>query len=201
MPLQQRFGTLSGEVGLWRIDGTEEDTYRNVFGESDASGRMHPRTSLQRKASRLLLAEMLGFDPELEKDTDGRPKLTNSPLNVSISHTDGYAAAMLGNGPVSVDVQAISPRILKLRERYLKEEEQLMAPDMETATLLWAAKETVYKFRATEHHDFRAPIGIHLIAEDSISTSLLLRGETTRLTLSYRWLSGAVLVWLEAVTA
>lgn len=201
MPLVDRLEIPYGTVGLWRIDGTEQAQYADVFGPEAGASPIHPRTSLQRKASRLLLCDLLGTLPELTKDTDGRPQLTNSPLNVSISHTDGFAAAMLGPGPVSVDVQAISPRILKLRERYLKENEQRMAPDMETATLLWAAKETVYKFRATEKHDFRAPISIHLITDDTLSVSLKVQNELIRMTLGYRWLSGAVLVWLEEVTA
>jgi 4'-phosphopantetheinyl transferase len=141
MPFQSQILSEQGKIGLWRIDGTEEDTYDRLFGRTDE--KVHPRTSLQRKASRLLLDGMLGFPPELEKAEDGRPLLRNSPLNVSISHTDGLAAVMLGDGPVSVDVQAVSPRIMKLRERYLKPGELSMASDMETATLLWAAKETV----------------------------------------------------------
>lgn len=191
----------NAQVGLWRIDGNEEGLFACTFPSTSEAGKMHPRTSLQRKSSRLLLAEMLGFLPELAKDEDGRPMLNNSHVQVSISHTDGYAAAMLGSGPVSVDVQAISPRILKLRERYLKEEEQRMASDMDTASLLWAAKETVYKFRATEKHDFRVPITIHHIAEDMMAASLHTRGEVIQLSLGYRWLTGAVLVWLDKVTA
>ncbi len=201
MPLLDRLETSCGTVGLWRIDGTEQTQYADVFRPEAGASPIHPRTSLQRKASRLLLTEMLGTLPKLEKDAEGRPLLSNSPLNVSISHTDGFAAVMLGPGPVSVDVQAISPRILKLRERYLKDEEQRMAPDMDSATLLWAAKETVYKFRATEKHDFRAPISIHLITDETLSVSLSLTDELIRMTLGYRWLSGAVLVWLEEVTA
>jgi len=193
--------TPTAQVGLWRIDGGEEALFDRTFPTARVANKIHPRTSLQRKASRLLLAEMLGFLPELEKDADGRPMLVNSPLHVSISHTDGYAAVMLGSGPVSVDVQAITPRILKLRERYLKEEELRMASDMDTATLLWAAKETVYKFRATEKHDFRAPITIHHIGEDAMAASLHVRGEVIQIRLGYRWLTGAVLVWLDGVTA
>jgi phosphopantetheinyl transferase len=149
MPLIQTITTEYGRVGIWQIDGSEPELYSSLFQIDPRTEQIaHPRTSLQRKASRVLLAEMLGFVPELAKDIDGRPKLSNSPLKVSISHTDGYAAAVLGNGHVSVDVQAITPRILKLRERFLKDKEQLMAPTMELATLLWATKETAYKFRA-----------------------------------------------------
>jgi phosphopantetheinyl transferase (holo-ACP synthase) len=200
MPLIQTITTEYGRVGIWQIDGSEPELYSSLFQIDPRTEQIaHPRTSLQRKASRVLLAEMLGFVPELAKDIDGRPKLSNSPLKVSISHTDGYAAAVLGNGHVSVDVQAITPRILKLRERFLKDKEQLMAPTMELATLLWATKETAYKFRATDKHDFREPISILHISEDTIWASLRLHKSQYNLTLGYRWLPNAALVFLEKV--
>lgn len=197
MPIHSIENIDGGKLGLWCIDGTEEETYDRLFGVSEE--KVHPRTSLQRKASRLLLHEMLGFLPELGKHENGKPFLHNSPLNVSISHTDGYAAVMLGERDVAVDVQAVNPRIMKLRERYLKPEEMLMAPDMETATLLWAAKETVYKYRSTEKHDFKAPIGIHQILGESMSASVTFASQTIRLRLGYRWLNRAALVWLEEI--
>lgn len=195
MPIHSIEDIDGGKLGLWRIEGTEEGIHDRLFGISDEE--VHPRTSLQRKASRLMLADMLGFLPELGKHENGKPFLQNSTLNVSISHTDGYAAVMLGECDVAVDVQAVNPRIMKLRERYLKPEEMLLASDMETATLLWAAKETVYKYRATEKHDFRAPIGIASIMDASLIASLTMGTDTIRMELGYRWLKGAVLVWLE----
>jgi len=199
MPLIQNFTTEYGNVGIWQIDSSEPVWYASLFQiDPRTETAAHPRTSLQRKASRVLLAEMLGFVPELEKDGDGRPKLSNSLLNVSISHTDGFACVMLGNGPVALDVQAISPRILKLRERYLKESEQLMAPDMQLATLLWAAKETAYKYKSTEKHDFREPISILHLNEDTIWAKLTVKEANYNLTLGYRWLPNAALVFLES---
>lgn len=200
MPLIQSIALENSRVGIWKIDGFEPELYASLFQIDPRTEQLaHPRTSLQRKASRVLLAEMLGFVPELAKDGDDRPKLSNSPLNISISHTDGYAAAVLGNGHVSVDVQAITPRILKLRERFLKEKEVLLAPDMALATLLWAAKETAYKYRATEKHDFREPISILHVTEDTIWATLAVKEAKYNLTLGYRWLQGAVLVFLEKV--
>ncbi len=200
MPLIQNVTTEYGNVGIWQIDSSEPAWYASLFQIDPRTEKAaHPRTSLQRKASRVLLAEMLGFVPELEKDGDGRPRLSNSLLNVSISHTDGFACVMLGNGPVALDVQAISPRILKLRERYLKESEQLMAPDMQLATLLWAAKETAYKYKSTEKHDFREPISILHLTEDTIWATLAVKEAKYNLTLGYRWLPNAALVFLEKV--
>jgi len=195
MPIHSIDDIDGGKLGLWRIDGTEEEVYDRLFGMPAV--KVHPRTSLQRKASRLLLADMLGVLPELRKHENGKPFLHNSPLNVSISHTDGYAAVMLGEGDVAVDVQAVNPRIMQLRERYLKPREMSMSPDMETATLLWAAKETVYKHHATEKHDFKAPISIEAILDTGLSASLTIGTGTMRMELGYRWLTGAVVVWLE----
>lgn len=200
MPLIQSIALENARVGIWQIDGFEPELYASLF-QIDASTELvaHPRTSLQRKASRVLLAEMLGFVPELAKDSDGRPTLTNSGLNVSISHTDGFATVLLGEDSVAVDVQAITPRILKLRERFLKDKEQLMAPTMELATLLWATKETAYKFRATDKHDFREPISILHISDDTIWASINAQNALYNLTLGYRWLPNAALVFLEKV--
>lgn len=202
MAITHIINTQNGTVKVWTIKGDEDAVFHARFPNNrETDAPRHPRTSLQKCASRLLLAEMTGNEPLVEKDKAGRPFLTYSLLSVSISHTDGYAAVMLADGPAAVDVQAISPRILKLRERYLKPEEQLMAPDAEMATLLWAAKETVYKFSATEKHDFRAPISILHISEDTIWASLLKEGVLTRLTLGYRWLSGAALVFIDQADA
>lgn len=201
MPISKRIDSPTGQIGIWRIDGSELEIYLQLFpAEMEDEKAKHPRTSLQRKASRLLISEMLGFAPQLEKGEDGKPFLSNSPLQISISHTDGFAAVMLGNGPVAVDVQAITPRIIKLKERFLNAEEQRMATDADMITLFWAAKETVYKYKATEKHDFREPITIHQVTDENLVTSLRIGDTITQLILGYRWLSGAVLVYLEEVS-
>jgi 4'-phosphopantetheinyl transferase EntD len=74
-----------------------------------------------------------------------------------------------------------------------------MAPDMQLATLLWAAKETAYKYKSTEKHDFREPISILHVTEDTIWASLRLHKSQYNLTLGYRWLPNAALVFLEKV--
>jgi 4'-phosphopantetheinyl transferase EntD len=195
MPLIEDIAVGNNRLGLWRIDGSEI-RFETAFPElSKALSVRHPRTLLQRYASRLLLQEMLGEVPEVSKDEFGRPLLPNQPWELSISHTEGYAAVLLGSGKLGVDVQHYKPNVLKVRDRFLDENELLMAQDMETTTLFWAAKEAIYKYNAKPGLDFRDPITVHAIQTEELPSSFVYDGIRTELKLGWKKLDGAMLVW------
>ena len=195
MPFVEEIAVGQNRLGVWKIDGSE-----NRFEEefSDLAAQLsvkHPRTQLQRYASRLLLAEMLGDMPEVTKDEHGKPMLLNHPFELSISHTEGYAAVLLGTGRLGVDVQHYKPNVLKVRDRFLDENEQELAQDIETTTLFWAAKEAIYKYNALPGLDFRTPITIHSIETEILPTSFVYENVKTELVLGWKRLDGAMLVW------
>lgn len=195
MPLIEDISVGKNRLGFWKIDGMEM-RFESEFPELAAQLSVrHPRTQLQRYASRLLLAEMLGEMPEVSKDENGRPLLTNHSLEISISHTEGYAAILLGAGKLGVDVQHYKPNVMKVRDRFLDERELEMAQDIETTTLFWAAKEAVYKYNAKPGLDFRDPITIHYIEPEILPSSFIYEGSETKLDLGWRKLDGAMLVW------
>jgi phosphopantetheinyl transferase (holo-ACP synthase) len=121
--------------------------------------------------------------------------LLNHPLEISISHTEGYAAILLGKGKLGVDVQHYKPNVMKVRDRFLDEHELQMAQDIETTTLFWAAKEAIYKYNALPALDFRDPITIHSIEPELLPSSFIYEGTETKLNLGWRKLDGAMLVW------
>ncbi len=184
-----------GRIGIWRIDGTEHEQVHDHPAVFNALKGKHPRTQLQRIASRLLLIEMLGDYPKLEKDQFGKPMLPELPWDISISHTMGYAAIMLGKGNLGVDVQNYKPNVMTVRNRFLDDMELEMAHDLETTTLLWAAKEAIYKFNAKSGLDFKDPITVHSIEKATMSSSFVYNEERTELQLGWRKLEDAVLVW------
>ena len=195
MPLIEDVEVGKNRLGLWRIDGSET-VFENTFPELAAQLSVrHPRTQLQRYASRLLLAEMLGEVPEVSKDKNGKPLLPDLDLEISISHTEGYAAILLGNGKLGVDVQHYKPNIMKVRDRFLDERELEMAQDIETTTLFWAAKEAIYKYNAKPSLDFRDPITIHSIGEKNLPSSFVYQDKFTNLDLGWKRLENAMLVW------
>jgi len=195
VPLVEDIIVGENRLGLWKIDGTETRFESEFPALAEQLSVKHPRTQLQRYASRLLLAEMLGELPEVTKDPNGKPLLTNHTLNLSISHTEGYAAILLGTGKLGVDVQHYKPNVLKVRDRFLDENEQKIAQDIETTTLFWAAKEAIYKFNAKPSLDFRDSITVHAIEPEFLPSCFVYQEVKTDLNLGWKKLENAMLVW------
>ena len=195
MPFVEEIAVGKNRLGLWRIDGSENRFEKHFPEQSAELSVRHPRTQLQRYASRLLLAEMLGEMPVVSKDEHGKPLLPNHPFELSISHTEGYAAILLGTGRLGVDVQHYKPNVLKVRDRFLDDRELQMADDIETSTLFWAAKEAIYKYNAKPGLDFRDPITVHSKEPETLPSSFVFEGVETRLNLGWKKLDGAMLVW------
>lgn len=195
MPLIEEISAGKNRLGVWKIDGSENELISRWPKEYEALSVRHPRTQLQRFASRLLLAEMLGEMPRVEKDEHGKPLLPELDIELSISHTEGYAAILLGKGNLGVDVQHYKPNVMKVRDRFLDDNELQMAQDIETTTLFWAAKEAVYKYNAQPSLDFKKPITVHSIQPEILPSSFVYKEQETKLNLGWKKLDGAMLVW------
>lgn len=195
MPLIEDKIVGNNRLGVWKIDETENQRITQWPAVFKALAVKHPRTQLQRFASRLLLAEMLGEMPTVTKTEHGKPLLPDLNVEVSISHTEGYAAILLGNGNLGVDVQHYKPNVLKVRDRFLDHNEQQLAQDLETTTLFWAAKEAIYKYNAQPSLDFKDPITIHRIEPNRLPSSFVYNQHKTELDLGWKKLEGAMLVW------
>ena len=197
MPFLEEFNSPSGRIGIWQIDGTERDQFQQIYGrEPKELEVLHRKTSEQRIASRVLLSKMMGQAIDVVKDENGKPSIPNDDRHISISHTVGFASIMIGN-EAAVDVQEFRPKIVGMADRFLDENERKMAPDVELTTLLWAAKEVVYKFNGKPGLDFRDPITVHHIHPSHLETSFIFKGRTRHLELGWKMLDGAALVWLS----
>ena len=134
---------------------------------------------------RTLLKTLLGEEKEIAYQPNGKPYLPDNSYHISISHTNykgiagqatscrpewryrndkllGYVAIVLNaEKEVAIDIEAISPRVLKIKDRFLSEKEaQSISADNEIVhlLLLWSAKESVFKILDTENVDFQSQI-------------------------------------------
>ncbi len=97
-------------------------------------------------------------------DTHGRPHLakplTEYPAaSISISHSRGYAAALVHQrGDCGIDIQLKTPKLASVQERFTSDEElRLLHPITDHLTrlgLLWAAKEAIKKCLLADHPSF-----------------------------------------------
>lgn len=107
--------------------------------------------------TRVLLAEMVDRELSIGNNSLGKPFIKNDPINISISHTRDYVAILLNEKfQVGVDIETISDRIFKIKDRFVSDNE-FIAPDNSTIHLLlhWSAKETLFKLLDEEEVDFK----------------------------------------------
>ncbi len=102
----------------------------------------------ERFAVKSLLRKLLQVDVKIAHNEDGKPLVEG--YNISISHTQGWAAVILSKTyKVGIDIEYQSERIQKIAKRFLRADE----PFTQTSDILyaWCAKESLYKLRSVLH--------------------------------------------------
>ena len=166
MPLVRSIHNADISLGLWEI--TEEA----LFFEQAIPYRAiasNPGQQLQQLASRMVLNVLQPSFPfdQIQLNPAGKPSLPEGMPQFSISHTKGFAAGIISaETPVGIDIESISPRVLKVEKKFLNPHEfALLATFSEQdrivfACLFWSIKETVYKCWGNGGVDFIEQIRI-----------------------------------------
>ena len=98
---------------------------------------------------RLGMAELLAEAgwPTPTKEETGRPRIGDQFC--SLSHGGGWVAAVRGNRPVGIDVEAATNRLSRVRRRFVGSADQPVLDrfedNLDTLCRLWTAKEAVFK--------------------------------------------------------
>jgi 4'-phosphopantetheinyl transferase len=213
MPLHS-FRPLSptAVLGLWHLTETASDLWP-LLPQGEAYRALMPATTdATRQAQWLagralihrLLTEFLGQDLShvmVHNDPTGRPWLAGDTggLVVSLSHSGAWAAAVLTRGGrAGVDVELIRDKAQRLASKFLNPTEwtaartvaEVAAPVAAQAhyTLLWSAKETLYKLAVRRGILFKQQLLLDsFVPHESgeIPATLVLDGAETRHCICY----------------
>jgi phosphopantetheinyl transferase len=210
-------------LGIWKIEETEEFFKANVPLHRDVT-HPHKRLQ-HLAGRFLLQYLFPDFPYELVKIADTRkPYLPNEQYHFSISHCGDYAAAIVSKDKrVGVDIEIPVEKIIRVKEKFLSDQElssiirHLRSPigyptfsfghppsaihqpfsanDRQLLTLLWSAKEAVFKWYGDGGVDFREHI--HLMGRDENSQiiSANFNKTNTPLSIHYRLFDHLVLAW------
>ena len=162
-------------------------------------------TSVSRKreflATRVLLKKMMGKELRILHHASGKPYLENCSHKISISHSKDYVAILLHlTCEAGVDIEHISPRVLRIKHKFLSENElkNLSKTDEATHALVyWSAKESIFKALGKEGVDFAQHLQIKPFKLQK--EGILFAKETTQnidMKLNYRILTDAVITWI-----
>ena len=199
-------------LGLWHLTEAPTELWPQLPQAADYQARMPATTDATRLAQWLagrvlvhrLLAEFpqhFAADVRLHNDATGRPWLAGQAqgLAVSLSHSGEWVAAVLAQGGrAGVDVEVIRDKARRLAGKFLAPDEwaaaqaaTLAAPDQAASahyTLLWSAKETLYKLAAQRGIIFKEQLLISGFAAQEageIPATLVLGAVHTRHSVCY----------------
>lgn len=119
-------------------------------------------------ASRYCVRLLAGIEEELTlvKDEHGKPSVKGHPLHISITHCRGYAGAIISKaGPVGMDIEPIHNRVMRIVSKFLSNKElAYLTPsrEIDLATLMWSAKESIYKYYGQKGLSFSRDINLAL---------------------------------------
>lgn len=134
--IEESFEVLSEGISLTdhcqqRVDGMKSDLHRRGF-----------------MSVRHLLAQVGYTDHDLFYDINGKPHLKDG-THISITHSFIFAAIVISDIEVGIDIEKQRPKILKIAHKFTPiEEYRTLANEdaiMRKLTIVWCAKESLYK--------------------------------------------------------
>ena len=120
--------------------------------------------------SRLLLKQ-LASNSNILYNQYGAPTLSNGSA-VSISHSHEHCAILVSKQTAAVDLEFISTKAHRLKDQFIAKEEEGLIKKSEIYTLIWCAKECLFKIHQQGNLIFKEDLIIKNIGENSINTSL-----------------------------
>ncbi len=198
------------KLGIWKIEEPEIFFLNAVPLKREIT---HPHKRLQHLAGRYLLKLLFPDFPYEEiviADTK-KPYLPYEQYHFSISHCGNYAAAIVSKEQrVGIDIEIPTERLLRISGKFLNEKEReqfsvsgyqfpVTASNLELLTVLWGAKEAIFKWWGWGSVDFSEHILLQPFEFEKtgyIDASFVRSQETFSLELQYKRFDQLCLVWL-----
>lgn len=139
--------------------------------ENELAGISHPEQRVEWLACRLAvrqLVEAQGWTyAGLIKDEFGKPHLPRQSAHISLSHTSGWAAAVLHRSrPVGIDIEPLRDKFTRVVPRILSAPEIAHAAgDPGRLAVYWCAKESLYKLYGKRQLTFRQHLHVDPFAD------------------------------------
>lgn len=156
-------------LGVWEM---EENLNYEQFASLPFYDRLMSLSENRRKETAsvysLLFAMTGNRNLVIGHEPSGKPYVEG--YKIGISHTKGFVSVILSTScDVAVDIEYINTRVLRIADRFLREDEKPNAlqfakekdekgrhiPDVIPTLLFWCAKETIYKLYSDERLTFQ----------------------------------------------
>jgi len=178
-------------IALWDISESLDELLQIADSFDTAKFKTEKRKK-EFLTSRLLL-EQLSPNTIITYNQFGAPKLDNGK-HISISHSKKMVAIIISEQQVSIDIEQISGKALRLSSKFVSEK-NLKKLSKEKATLIWCLKEVVFKWHQKGGVDFIKDI---IIPEFSVKEKgiITIQFKNKELNLNYQKINNHYLVYV-----
>jgi phosphopantetheinyl transferase len=194
-------------LAIWELTEQEDFFAASVTIQNNIT---HPHKRLQHLAGRYLLPYLFPNFPSSSiaiADTR-KPYLPEEQYHFSISHCGNYAAAIVSSEErVGIDLELYTERVHRIKHKFLHQVELEFVNNIveekhtQLLTLLWSAKEAMFKWWGNGDVDFSEVLRIEpfLLQHEGIIHARFEKGKTNiPLELHYRMMEKMCLVWVRS---
>ena len=152
-------GDKQSRILVWK-DEEELQFFRERVKLSQYDHDRLAQYTVKRRQKDLLIARYLlqSIYPnaKVAYHPNGKPYLTDNRYQISISHSRELVAVIAHpSTPVAIDIEYISSRVNRVKQRFLSKRELAEYTTTEQHTLLWSAKECLFKIDTQQGIDFK----------------------------------------------
>ncbi|WP_298323769.1 4'-phosphopantetheinyl transferase superfamily protein [uncultured Dokdonia sp.] len=168
MPLYKTITVSSSTtVYIWKIEEDITTLSRNIKLTDHCQNRLQGmKSELHQRgfmSIRHLLAEAGYTDFDLYYDKNGKPHLHDGN-HISITHSYTFTAIIVSDQPVGIDIEKQRNKILRIAHKFTPIEEYYTLTNadarMRKLTIVWGAKESLYKLYSQEGLSFLKHIDV-----------------------------------------
>lgn len=190
MPVQFQINNSKNKILVWYLTEREEELNKIAHLSDNEIIKLSKISNNEIRCSFLairIMIQNLGLS-EIKYLINGKPMIDNG--FISISHSGSWVGIQYSaEHEVGLDLEKINSRILKIKNRFLSEKEQLEVchNQIEKMILCWSAKEAIFKKHGGETVFFKNHIEIIKIDEisKSIEVEVKMENKLENETLSY----------------
>ncbi len=149
-------------VVIWEINESLKDLKSKVILTEDSLKLLNQKKSEIQKKQFLAIRNIFKLlsieDKEVKYDKVGKPIFSQNKT-LSISHSGNYAAVIISDHTVGIDIEKISDKAIKIKDKFLKIE--LNYPqelNNQISLVYWNIKESIYKAVGITGIDFKKNI-------------------------------------------
>ncbi len=153
MPLQKIITTPEGaQVGIWHVSESLGELEKSLPEEVKTKKYQrfnHELRKIEWLGARSLLRAM-DLPLKIEYTEHGKPHYSKGP-KISLTHSRDYVCIITHpSAEVGIDVQEIVEKVARIKNKFCNAEELNWASSIEDYTLIWSAKEALFKIKEKE---------------------------------------------------